>query len=47
MITRVTLVLGLAFFGVAACNTIDGVGEDVSATGSAISDTATDVKQEL
>jgi len=31
----------------AACNTIDGVGEDVRATGDAISDTAASAQSEL
>ena len=44
--TAITLLL-LASFGLAACNTAEGVGKDVQATGDAIEDTAKDVKQEL
>jgi predicted small secreted protein len=32
---------------VAACNTAEGVGEDVESGGEAISDTARDVKKKL
>jgi predicted small secreted protein len=39
--------LFLASLGLAACNTAEGVGEDVQATGDAIEDTAKDVKQKL
>jgi predicted small secreted protein len=31
--------------GLSACNTVEGAGKDVSAAGSAVSDTAKDVKQ--
>jgi predicted small secreted protein len=37
-------VLGLAL-GLAACNTMEGAGKDVSATGRAVSDTAKETKQ--
>lgn len=30
--------------GLSACNTVEGVGKDVSATGTAVSDTAKDAK---
>lgn len=40
------LVLGLALT-VSACNTIEGAGEDVQATGDAISDTARETKEEI
>lgn len=30
-----------------ACNTVEGVGKDVSATGSAVQDAARDVKKKL
>ena len=33
---------GLLPFGFAACNTVEGVGEDVSATGQALEDVAED-----
>jgi entericidin B len=38
------LLLGLAI-GLSGCNTISGAGEDVSAAGEAMSDTAEDVKE--
>ena len=34
----------LALPALTACNTIEGVGEDVQATGDAVSDTARDAK---
>jgi predicted small secreted protein len=37
-------VLGLVL-GFAACNTIEGAGKDVSATGRAVSNTAEETKQ--
>lgn len=37
----------LASVGLAACNTAEGVGEDVEATGDAIQDTAKDVKRKM
>lgn len=30
-----------------ACNTVEGAGKDIQATGDAISDTASDTKEEL
>lgn len=30
-----------------ACNTVEGAGEDIEATGDAISDTASETKEEL
>lgn len=39
-------VLGLAL-GLVACNTIEGAGKDVSATGRAVSNTAEETKQGL
>jgi len=44
--TAFTLLL-LGSFGLAACNTTEGIGEDVQATGNAIEDSAEDVKQEM
>jgi len=41
------VVVALSVFGIAGCNTVEGVGEDVSATGAVISDTATDVQNDL
>jgi predicted small secreted protein len=40
-----TLSLLLATLALGACNTMQGVGEDVQAGGEAIEDTATDVQQ--
>lgn len=34
-----------ASLSVAACNTVEGAGKDVSAAGAAVSDTAADAKQ--
>lgn len=44
---KTILPLILLTLGLAACNTIEGVGEDVSATGDVISDTAEDTKNDL
>jgi predicted small secreted protein len=47
------LVLGLSFLLIlgalvlSSCNTVEGMGEDVSAAGGAISDTADDVDDEM
>lgn len=38
-----TLLAGSALL-IAACNTVEGAGEDIEATGDAISDTASDAK---
>ena len=38
------LLIGLS---VSACNTMEGAGEDVSAAGGALSDTAEDVEDEM
>jgi len=41
-------VLSILFVaGLAACNTVEGVGEDVEAGGQAIGDTARDAEDEL
>jgi len=37
----------LASFGLAACNTTEGIGEHVQATGNAIEEAAEDVKQKI
>jgi predicted small secreted protein len=37
-------VLALAAFATTGCNTVEGVGEDLSAGGDAISDTSRDVR---
>lgn len=41
------MLLLLGSFGLAACNTAEGVGQDVQATGNAIEDTASDVKKKM
>lgn len=41
LMTVAVLLAGLA---VAACNTVEGAGEDVSSAGKAVSKTANDVK---
>ena len=40
----VTLAALAASLSVAACNTVEGAGKDVSSAGRAVSDTANDVK---
>jgi predicted small secreted protein len=40
----VLLMAGVASLAVAACNTVEGAGKDVSAAGQAVSETAQDVK---
>lgn len=39
--------LTAATFALPACNTVEGAGEDIQATGDAISDTAEDTKEKL
>ncbi|MEQ8328248.1 entericidin A/B family lipoprotein [Parvibaculum sp.] len=39
--TAVVLLLG---FGLAACNTIEGAGQDIENTGEAVQDTANEAK---
>ncbi len=45
------VLLGVAVLSLSACNTVNGAGKDLSnagtATGSAVSNTATDVQQKL
>lgn len=36
------VIAAIALLGVAACNTVEGVGEDVSSAGDAVSDSAED-----
>lgn len=44
----ITLTLSAVLFaGLAACNTVQGAGEDVEAGGEAISETAAEAEQEL
>ena len=40
-------VLVLMALALSSCNTFEGMGEDVSAAGGAVSDTAKDVKEEM
>jgi predicted small secreted protein len=42
-----TLALLALVLALAACNTMRGVGQDMSAAGNAVSDTATDVQRKL
>jgi predicted small secreted protein len=37
----------LGAFSVSACNTVRGVGQDVEATGEAVSEAATETQQEI
>jgi entericidin B len=37
--------LGLTAAGLSACNTVEGAGKDIEATGDAIKDTARDAKK--
>ncbi len=41
----IVLLFTLSLFGLAACNTIEGAGKDIEATGDAVKDTARDAKQ--
>lgn len=43
----VMLILGTASLGLAACNTIEGAGKDVSNVGEVVSGTARDVGAEI
>ena len=43
---RITVAL-LALLALAACNTIEGAGQDISAGGEALSDTANEVEREI
>lgn len=46
--TRINaVILSLAVLALGACNTISGAGEDLSAGGEAISDTAQDTQREI
>lgn len=42
MKTIFSLVAAVALLGVAACNTVEGAGEDVESAGEAVQDTAND-----
>lgn len=41
------VLLAAAAVALPGCNTIEGAGEDIKATGGAISDTARDTKEEI
>ena len=45
--TRTLIALLLATLALAACNTVNGAGKDISAAGNAVSDTATDVEKKM
>jgi predicted small secreted protein len=48
MIKKIVLCLAaLAAVSLTACNTVEGAGKDVSATGNAVTDTARDVKNKM
>ena len=48
MLKKILLCLAtLAAVSLTACNTVEGAGKDVSATGNAIHDTAKDVKNKM
>jgi entericidin A len=48
MYTRIAvLLIALLGFGLGACNTTQGFGEDVEAAGDAIEDTAEEAEDEL
>lgn len=42
-----TLFIALGLLALAACNTVQGVGQDVKSGGEAISNTASDVQKKL
>jgi predicted small secreted protein len=42
MKTIFSLVAAVALLGVAACNTVEGAGEDIESAGDEVSDTAND-----
>ncbi|WP_424932722.1 entericidin A/B family lipoprotein [Amaricoccus macauensis] len=41
------IIIVAAFFALTACNTVEGMGRDVSAAGNSMSDTADDVKGKM
>ena len=47
MKTITTTLSVLVLAGLAACNTVEGAGQDVQAGGDAISDTAREAEQDL
>lgn len=47
MKTVFALLMTLGALAVAACNTVEGAGRDISAGGEAVSDTARDVETEI
>lgn len=44
---RALAALGLAAFALAACNTVQGAGRDMSAAGAAVSDSAAKVQSKI
>jgi len=44
---RTVTTMLIALLALAACNTVEGAGEDIQGGGKAISDTASDVKEEI
>lgn len=44
---RSIIALLLATLAVAACNTVQGAGKDISAAGKGVSETATDVEKKM
>lgn len=45
---RYITLAALALFGLlAACNTVEGLGQDIEAGGEAVTETADDVQQEI
>ncbi|MFO0389712.1 MAG: entericidin A/B family lipoprotein [Alphaproteobacteria bacterium] len=44
---KATLIAIIAALALSACNTIQGMGEDIGAAGDAISGTATKTKQKM
>jgi entericidin B len=44
---KTAISLSLLLFALAACQTVEGVGEDVSAGGEALSDLSEDVETDL
>lgn len=47
MTRTMMILLGLAGFGLAGCNTVEGMGEDVEDVGEAVSDTANEAEAEI
>ncbi|MEY6432893.1 entericidin A/B family lipoprotein [Thioalkalicoccus limnaeus] len=43
----IALIFLIAIGGLSGCNTIEGAGKDIQSGGSAVSETARDVKKEM